>query len=1283
LESTAHHDVFLSYARDDDDERVRAIELALQRAGFSLWRDTAAISSRGLSFLEEIRRAIRTAGRVVVAIGPAAVRSEYVRMEWQYALSADRIVVPALLVDDRDLVPPELKNLHTPVVEDTAGLAELIRVLGEEAPPLGTLHGVPSPPPHYRPRSNALSELAACVLADHQAPVVLDDAGRRVVVHGMGGAGKTVLAGAFARGASARRAFVDGVFWFNQRTGRPGQAVADAVQTQFADGTVAAKACLIVLDNVDTVRFVEPLAAVLGSDSRIVVTTRDRRIADMLGARRIDVDDLTTDEALEHLADWTGTPLPELPDAARSLIRATGGNVLALTLAGAFLAASGGSYDDLLSALASADPELLDRELIGYEFDGVMRSIDASVTRLTESGRELLQDLVVVPAGATLPISILKRMAVARGMAEHRVAAALDELGGLMLVRPEADGVSLHDLQRLYLAATCPETALVHSRLLDAYGPPETWNPLSTEPYLYEFLSHHLVHAGRRAVLVDLLTTSPAWMRTSIARLHDIEPVRADVRRALDGDRTLVEAVRLQTAYRAAGAEARRYSPDELRCLFRLGDVALATSCARLGTIDHRLAVIAEGDGRDAELFSETVELVQRVGNATARAQYQAALLSISDAAADELLPEFLFSVEAMAEVSWRPDVLARGAISLLEVGRFSDARNLYNRIEDEDDDRHAERVAEEAVHLARVEHLDEARELLRKLPAPASPAVLLAILEAERRRGAPKAPEELRRLLELARKRRAPPSTSAFALVALFLWPDPRASKAFTSTLDKLAAADQDEAFTGLREIVAGLTRVDSASSIDLAVVMLRHWQAWLEDEEWVPALYPQRRQLAQAAAWVASALVRQDRIDEAEQLVRYDRSDLHGVGIVDAIALEAARFEHRRARALFEEAVATNDRAQHVGSRPRVFGAVAMTLGEKQRPMLALAQEQSLGDPRALADLAVMLAKAGRFDEAVVTASAIDHGRLATAARGSIVLELIRAGRDEQARGLLTELVEDSMPQDLGAQIQLIHLGDALAGAGWLAEAMTVGVTESGDELPRRRIRAHLENGELDAALTEAGTLSASERPGCLSSVAVRMAPNDRDRAREVFGAAVVAAQGDDAALRSIVFDLASSGFLDAAAETAGTIGAPAERSKAWSGAAKVALENEGAPSPEWLVRADEALAAAPLAERDEALRYLANATMTFGFDSDAVVDRIADEATRAATHADIAAIEAYRGHLKAALDTYPHDDLERWLEWTLESSFEVFRDAVPIAGWVSPSWKTFETTAWPTPP
>jgi hypothetical protein len=401
--------VFLSYGRDDDRVAVETIEFELKNAGFSVWRDEASMPSRGRSFMHEIHVAIQEADRVVVMIGPAAMRSDHVRMEWQYALSVDKIVVPVWLSSDFQVLPPELTNLLAIRLGDN-GSAALIRVLREDPPQLGQLHDVPQPPPQYRPRPDVVSKLASAVLFDHEHPVVLDPPKRRTVIRGMGGVGKTVLAAAFARGASARRTFADGVFWFSERTGMTGEQVRERVLRQFQGQILHERTCLIVLDNVETVAFVEPILQSLGPNCRVVITARDRALAIGLGAQDVPIGDMSERESFELIADWTHTPIGELPSAARDVAAACGRNAYALSLAGAYLSSSAVGYDDLLAALAAADLDFMRLEIIGYEYESVMRMIQASVSQLAPEDLRFFLDLTVLDRGASIPAVFVKRL---------------------------------------------------------------------------------------------------------------------------------------------------------------------------------------------------------------------------------------------------------------------------------------------------------------------------------------------------------------------------------------------------------------------------------------------------------------------------------------------------------------------------------------------------------------------------------------------------------------------------------------------------------------------------------------------------------------------------------------------------------------------------------------------------------------------------------------------------------------------------------------------------------
>lgn len=88
--------VLLSYARGDDDEFVEHTYAVLSSRGFDLWWDRESMPNRALTFTEEIRDAIHHSERLVVVIGPRALRSDYVRAEWQAALSEQKPVIPLL-----------------------------------------------------------------------------------------------------------------------------------------------------------------------------------------------------------------------------------------------------------------------------------------------------------------------------------------------------------------------------------------------------------------------------------------------------------------------------------------------------------------------------------------------------------------------------------------------------------------------------------------------------------------------------------------------------------------------------------------------------------------------------------------------------------------------------------------------------------------------------------------------------------------------------------------------------------------------------------------------------------------------------------------------------------------------------------------------------------------------------------------------------------------------------------------------------------------------------------
>jgi hypothetical protein len=215
--------IFISYARADDEGFVEQLCGDLTRNKIGVWWDRAAIESRGRTFLHEIRDAIGS-DRVLAVIGPMALRSDYVRSEWEHALLFCKGVLPLLRrgeflsSKDPNALRQEVAELHTVDFRASRSydeaLTELLRLLQEPVAPVEPFRTlVPALPPHFLQRRADLDRLSTLVLADVQRPVVITSAKQTTALQGMGGIGKSVLAATFARSTKARRIFSDAIVW--------------------------------------------------------------------------------------------------------------------------------------------------------------------------------------------------------------------------------------------------------------------------------------------------------------------------------------------------------------------------------------------------------------------------------------------------------------------------------------------------------------------------------------------------------------------------------------------------------------------------------------------------------------------------------------------------------------------------------------------------------------------------------------------------------------------------------------------------------------------------------------------------------------------------------------------------------------------------------------------------------------------------------------------------------------------------------------------------------------
>ena len=614
--------VFLSYAREDDEPFVKTLHARLVDAGIRVWWDRVSMSSRGRSFLQELRDAIDSVDRVIAILGPHAVRSQYVLAEWRHALLFGSAIIPVLREGCLRDAPDEIAKLHgvdmSAGVEFDNALAELLRLLRERVAPLGEITStVPALPVFFQPRDDLLNAMHDLLLRDTKRPDVVSEAEQVLVVNGMGGIGKSVTAAAFSRLTRTRRAVPEGVYWVDAGEGaQPLDAVRELAAALGADasdlntlasararlpGLLAGRRCLVVLDDVWDVAVAKPILNSLAPQTRLLVTTRT---ADVLSGRpTVSVDSFDTSTSLGLLSQWSGEPVGKLPSAAEAIAERCGGLPFALALCGAMRRDGGIAWTDLLEALAESDLSYLAHRFPNYEqYADLLACLEVSVRALEPALANAFKELIVVADAGLIPEAGVVTLWTRKGEAERTARKRLGELAAKALLRLQGEGtkrrIALHSLVSRYLHAIvdAAKERDLHDQLVSAYAKksPRGWPSGPADGYFHANLCRHLVKSERVGELRGLLQ-SFAWLRARLAATDPLGLV-ADYRfLAPDDERhTIAEALRLSLAGLSA-------DPTELpgQLLGRLSGTdtlsvhalcAEAHACADTGWLEPRIA---------------------------------------------------------------------------------------------------------------------------------------------------------------------------------------------------------------------------------------------------------------------------------------------------------------------------------------------------------------------------------------------------------------------------------------------------------------------------------------------------------------------------------------------------------------------------------------------------------------------------------------------------------------------------------------------------------------------
>lgn len=357
--------VFLSYGRGDDDPDfydpaksfMRRLYDGLKAAGFEVWWDRESLPSRALTFLEEIRNAIDSCDKLVLVVGEYSMRpgDNYVRPEWEHALNTCKNIIPILRNGDYKLIPPEIALANAPDFRDGSlfdhKLAELVRLLSQKTAAMGDLYSVSELPRGYIERKADMQAVSALIRSEAVKPtVVTATQGRAAAVYGLGGIGKTVLTRALCHDCNLRRSFPDGIIWLEigktplitARQADIGEIFGDSRDKYIDEQTgksrlsqiLRDKRALIILDDIWEQEHVEPFR-IFAQGCRLLMSTRNHRLANLLGANNYELDKLSEDQGIQLIAARFGKKPGEIAEAEtlREIVRLLDGHTLAISIA--------------------------------------------------------------------------------------------------------------------------------------------------------------------------------------------------------------------------------------------------------------------------------------------------------------------------------------------------------------------------------------------------------------------------------------------------------------------------------------------------------------------------------------------------------------------------------------------------------------------------------------------------------------------------------------------------------------------------------------------------------------------------------------------------------------------------------------------------------------------------------------------------------------------------------------------------------------------------------------
>uniref|UniRef100_T2MIQ6 Apoptotic protease-activating factor 1 n=1 Tax=Hydra vulgaris TaxID=6087 RepID=T2MIQ6_HYDVU len=364
-----------------------------------------------------------------------------------------------------------------------------------------------------------------------------------VVLHGMAGCGKTVLAiSALNNERMIHSCFPGGVFWINlgqinetrllmkmqnlcllldlvhsnQRVPQNLEEARDRLRILFSHQHPRS---LLVIDDL----WSSSHAKYFNIHVRTLVTTRYSAVADQLleDIYKVPVmEQLHLGQSRQILSQWVNISIPDLPKEADLIIEECKGSPLALSMIGALLKIHKNRWNYYLTQLREQKTSKV-RSKVAYEYPSLYDAIAVSFNDLEEVIKKHYESMVVFEENSLIPSKTLEIYWELDEVETEDIMHELIEHSLATKTMLNGDNFySLHGLNSGFLKERAKDLHLYHSTIVNKYESffQNDFLLIKEDKYICWYFVYHLIHAGNYRKAVELLQDF-SWLTFNILKV--------------------------------------------------------------------------------------------------------------------------------------------------------------------------------------------------------------------------------------------------------------------------------------------------------------------------------------------------------------------------------------------------------------------------------------------------------------------------------------------------------------------------------------------------------------------------------------------------------------------------------------------------------------------------------------------------------------------------------------------------------------------------------------------